>query len=218
MDYDRIRTFINSYNRDDAGLLGEIHSEALSSCVPIIRDETREFLKLIIAMQKPEHILELGTAVGYSAIIMAEAMRMYSGHAAVTTAELEHDTAEKARKNIAGMGLSDYIRVIEGDAAKILESDELSGENFDMVFIDAAKSQYQNYLDGVLKYVHKGSVIVCDNILMGGEVLDSHFHVEKRDRTIHDKMRKFLYNLKNDPRFVTSIVAIGDGMTVSYVV
>nr|MCR5291497.1 O-methyltransferase [Eubacterium sp.] len=64
MDYDRIRTFINSYNRDDAGLLGEIHSEALSSCVPIIRDETREFLKLIIAMQKPEHILELGTAVG----------------------------------------------------------------------------------------------------------------------------------------------------------
>ena len=218
MDYDRIRTFINSYNRDDAGLLGEIHSEALSSCVPIIRDETREFLKLIIAMQKPEHILELGTAVGYSAIIMAEAMRMYAGHAAVTTAELEHDTAEKARKNIAGMGLSDYIRVIEGDAAKILESDELSGENFDMVFIDAAKSQYQNYLDGVLKYVHKGSVIVCDNILMGGEVLDSHFHVEKRDRTIHDKMRKFLYNLKNDPRFVTGIVAIGDGMTVSYVV
>ncbi|MBR1508296.1 MAG: O-methyltransferase [Eubacterium sp.] len=218
MDYDRIRTFINSYNRDDAGLLGEIHSEALSSCVPIIRDETREFLKLIITMHKPEHILELGTAVGYSAIIMAEAMRMYAGHAAVTTVELEHDTAETARKNIAGMGLSDFIRVIEGDAAKILESDDLSGENFDMVFIDAAKSQYQNYLDGVLKYVHKGSVIVCDNILMGGEVLDSHFHVEKRDRTIHDKMRKFLYNLKNDSRFVTSIVAIGDGMTVSYVV
>ncbi len=316
MDYERIRTFINSFSKDDTGLLGEIHSEALSSCVPIIRDETRDFLRTLIAIHKPGRILEVGTAVGYSAIVMAEAMEEYGdggehenaasdegelgdaasdkekfGHAAsdeeklgdaasdeekfgdeasdegelddaasdvkmsanpgcedagdrdarIVSIEIDEKTAEIARTNIDKMGLSDKITVLCGDAAEIL--DDLSGYlcrkagndseyvddytdksvdkvdiQFDMVFIDAAKAQYQTYLDMVLKYVRKGSVIVCDNILMSGEILESHFHVEKRDRTIHDRMREFLRNLKNDDRFITSIVAVGDGMTISYVV
>ncbi len=223
MDYERIRIFINSYNKDDTGLLGEIHSEALSASVPIIRDETREFLRTLIAMKRPEKILEIGTAVGYSAIVMAEAMKEYAAPSEkdgsdeavnIISIEIDEDTAEVARKNIADMGLTDVIRVLTGDAAEILKNIEGS---FDMIFIDAAKAQYQNYLDLSMQYVHSGSTIICDNILMGGEVLESHFHVEKRDRTIHDKMRKFLRDLKNDDRFVTSIVAVGDGMTVSVV-
>lgn len=212
MDYERIRTFINSYNDDETGLLGKVYSEALLSDIPVIRKENISLIRLLIAMTDPERILEVGTAIGFSAMVMSEA----APDAEIITIELSPGSARKAEENT-----SEYknISVIEGDAAEVLEEMTESEDVrlFDLIFIDAAKAQYHVYFDLARKLSHPGTVIVCDNIFCGGNVLESHFLVEKRDRTIHDRMRRFLLDITKDPGLTSSILSVGDGMTVSVV-
>ena len=244
MDYDRIRSFIMSYGKDEEGFLGEIYRDAVSRGVPVIRPDTKELLRLLLLMHKPESILEVGTAVGYSALYMADILP----ETLITTLELDPERAEEAKENVRRAKADDRITVIRGDAAKLLEDmerdrieknenilregvpdtqyvemngnpgvgDETDG-GFDFVFIDAAKAQYSEYLTHILGLVNKKAVIVSDNVLQDGSILESHFLVEKRDRTIHDRMREYLRRLMNTEGLVTSILPVGDGVAVTYV-
>ena len=188
MDYERIRDFIISYSQDDVGVLGEIYTEAVADGVPIIRRETRDFLKTILIMNRPKEILEVGTAVAYSTLVMADTLkRIYK-----TSDKTLDKTSDITLKNI-------------------------DGKKYDFIFIDAAKAQYDIYLEEAIRLSHTGTVILSDNILADGEILESHFLVEKRDRTIHDRMRAFLYKIKNDDRLETAILSVADGVAVSVV-
>ena len=213
MDYERIRTFVKSYIREDSEKLEEIYSSAVKREVPVIREDTRDYLRLLLNQVKPVKVLEIGTAVGYSALFMAEVLDNI-GEYHIDTIELDDVRAEEAQGHITEFGKEDKIHLYRGDAAEVLKT---LTEKYDFIFIDAAKAQYMNYLQAVMKLVHADSVIVTDNVLESGLVLESHFLVEKRDRTIHDKLREYLYTLKNDERLETAILSIGDGVAVSVV-
>ena len=221
MDYNRIRNFINSYSHDDSGVLGEIYERALMDEVPVIRRDTVEFLRVLLQMIRPKNILEVGTAVGYSSLMMAETLSKIFDDSSwhIDTCELSPERIAEARENILGLGYADRITILEGDAAETLKAlgrdEQLEKTEYDFVFIDAAKAQYMIYLDEALRLSHKGTVIVSDNILADGDILESHFLVEKRDRTIHDRMREYLYRIKNDEKLDTAILSVGDGIAVS---
>lgn len=213
LDYERIRTFVKSYIKEDSEKLEEIYSSAVDREVPVIREDTRDYLRLLLNQVKPVKVLEIGTAVGYSALFMAEVLDNI-GEYHIDTIELDDVRAEEAQGHITEFGKEDKIHLYRGDAAEVLKT---LTEKYDFIFIDAAKAQYMNYLQAVMKLVHADSVIVTDNVLESGLVLESHFLVEKRDRTIHDKLREYLYTLKNDERLETAILSIGDGVAVSVV-
>ena len=237
MDYQRIRNFILSYSRDDEGILGDIYKEAVSQGVPIIRKEARDLLVTLLHMNRPERVLEIGTAVGYSTLVIAKTLDdMYSCDKTylfdetdkdkkvikkwhIDTCEMDKDRISQAQKNISLMSMNERISLYEGDAEDILDGLYLDRNKcvYDFIFIDAAKAQYMSYLDKSLKLSHNGTVIVTDNILADGDVLESHFLVEKRDRTIHDRMREYLYRIKNDKNLETAILSVADGMAVSVV-
>ena len=215
MDFDRIRTFVKSYIKNDDSSLTELYSDAVRRGVPVIREDTADYLKVLIAQVKPKRILEIGTAVGYSSLFMAE---VTAGKAEIDTIELDDRTADEAEENFRRYGRENVINLKRGDAAEVLKEMEVEGTySYDLVFIDAAKSQYKVYFSHVINMVHPGSVIVTDNILESGLVLESHFLVEKRDRTIHDKLREYIYMIKNDERLETAILSVGDGIAVSVV-
>ncbi len=214
MDYSRIRDFIMSYSKDDEGLLGDIYSKAIEKDVPIIRRDTADFLRVMISIVRPKNVLEVGTAVAYSTIYIAEVLnsinQSHDWH--IDTCEMDEERIAEAENNISSSDYMGIINLIKGDAALSLKS---LGGSYDFVFIDAAKAQYMDYLDESLRLSHPGTVIITDNILSDGDVLESHFLVEKRDRTIHDRMRDYLYRIKNDERLETAILSIGDGVAVS---
>ena len=207
---DRIRSFILSHYRDEEGKLQELYASAVSRGIPVIREDTKELLKLLLKMKKPGKILEIGTAVGFSSIFMASCLP----EAEITTMELDHERVTEAEENIRNIQMSHRIHLMEGDAAKLLT--ELSG-TYDFIFVDAAKAQYIVYLPLLLRLSHAGTVILSDNVLQDGNILESHFLVEKRDRTIHGRMREYLKALANTPGLVTSIMPVGDGVAVTVV-
>ena len=214
MDYSRIRDFIMSYSKDDEGLLGDIYSKAIEKDVPIIRRDAADFLRVMISIVRPENVLEVGTAVAYSTIFIAAVLdsihKSMDWH--IDTCEMDEGRIAEAEKNISSSDYKNNISLIKGDATLSLKN---LVDSYDFVFIDAAKAQYMDYLDESLRLSHPGTVIITDNILSDGDVLESHFLVEKRDRTIHDRMRDYLYRIKNDERLETAILSIGDGVAVS---
>lgn len=211
-EFARITSFVRSMAKEDAGKLGELYRDAIHHGVPVIRPEARELLKTQILIQKPKHVLEIGTAVGYSSIYMTGYL---PEDAQITTLELSEARANEAKENIRLFGKEKHIQVICGDAAETLK--ELPDDTFEFAFVDAAKAQYIYYLPDVLRVLKKGGVIVSDNILQEGEVLESHFLVEKRNRTIHDRMREYLHVITHDERLETAILPVGDGMAISVV-
>ena len=211
-EFARITSFVRSMAKEDAGKLGELYRDAIHRGVPVIRPESRELLKTQILIQKPKHVLEIGTAVGYSSIYMTGYLPK---DAQITTLELSETRANEAKENIRLFGKEKHIQVICGDAAETLK--ELPDDTFEFAFVDAAKAQYIYYLPDVLRVLKKGGVIVSDNILQEGEVLESHFLVEKRNRTIHDRMREYLHVITHDERLETVILPVGDGMAISVV-
>lgn len=209
---ERVSSFIKSFYKDDEGILGEIYKEAIEDNVPVMRPETRETLKVQLLIAKPERILEIGTAVGYSALYMSNHIK---DTASITTIELDDERYNIAKDNIKAMNRDKCITAIHGDASKVLET--LPDASFDFAFVDAAKGQYIYYLDSLFRLMKKGGVIFSDNVLQDGEVLESHFTVDKRNRTIHDRMRDYLYTLTHDDRLETTILSSGDGIAISYV-
>ena len=206
---ERIVTFINSFETQNSEILEKIEKEALASHVPIIRKEMQSFLKMLLALKEPENILEVGTAVGFSALLMSECV---PADCRITTIENYEKRIPLARENFRRAGKEEQIVLIEGDAARVLK--ELNG-SYDFIFMDAAKGQYIHYLPEVLRLLDKGGVLVSDNVMQGGEVIESRFAVERRNRTIHARMREYLYELKHTKELVTSILPLGDGVAVS---
>lgn len=207
---DRISSFIKSFIREDDEELGYIYYDAVSRKIPVIKPETRELVRTQLLIKKPAHILEIGTAVGYSALFMS---RYAPQGATIDTIELSEERVAEAKKNIASQKKETVITIHQGDAADVLKT--LKSETYDFAFVDAAKGQYIYYYPEVMRLVKKGGVIISDNVLQDGEVLESHFLVEKRNRTIHDRMREYLYTITHDDRLDTAILSVGDGVALS---
>ncbi len=207
---ERIVSYINSLNADNEGVLAEIENEAKAAGVPVIRKEMENFLKVMLAVKKPAGILEVGAAVGYSSILMS--MNVDSD-CHITTIENYDIRIEQARHNIARAGKESQITLLEGDAMNILK--DLPSQGYDFVFMDAAKAQYINFLPEVLRVMKTSAVLISDNVLQEGSIAESRYAVTRRDRTIHARMREYMYELTHMNELITSIVPIGDGITMS---
>lgn len=207
---ERIVSYINSLNADNEGVLAEIENEAKAAGVPVIRKEMENFLKVMLAVKKPAGILEVGAAVGYSSILMS--MNVDSD-CHITTIENYDIRIEQARHNIARAGKESQITILEGDAMNILK--DLPSQEYDFVFMDAAKAQYINFLPEVLRVMKTSAVLISDNVLQEGSIAESRYAVTRRDRTIHARMREYMYELTHMNELITSIVPIGDGITMS---
>ncbi len=210
LDLDRVSSFIKSFISEDDDELGNIYSDAVARKIPVIKPETRELVKTQLLIKKPGRILEIGTAVGYSALFMS---RYAPEGATIDTIELSEERVAEAQRNITARKKESVITIHQGDAADVLKT--LEAETYDFAFVDAAKGQYIYYYPEVMRLVKKGGVIISDNVLQEGEVLESHFLVEKRNRTIHDRMREYLYTITHDDRLDTAVLSVGDGVAVS---
>ena len=206
---ERITAYINSLDSGDGELCDEIAGEAAASFVPIIKRETAALLKTMVALKQPKHILEVGTAVGYSALLMA---RIMPEDAHITTIEKFEKRIPVAKANFKKAQLEDRITLLEGDAGEILA--DLSG-SFDFIFMDAAKGQYINWLPDIIRLLAPGGLLMSDNVLQDGTIVESRYAVERRDRTIHVRMREYLYTLNNSEALETTILPIGDGVALS---
>lgn len=206
---ERMVTYIHSLELPESPVIEAIEREALDSYVPIIRKETQSFLKVLLMIKKPFRILEVGTAIGFSAILMSEYMPP-EGH--ITTIENYAKRIPIARENIRRTGREDKITLIEGDALEVMKG--LSGP-YDLIFVDAAKGQYIHYLPEVVRLLAPEGVLISDNVLQEGDIIESRFAVERRNRTIHSRMREYLYELKHNDCLQTSILPLGDGVALS---
>lgn len=206
---ERFSTYVASLEAPEEPLLERIEAEALAARVPIIRKETQSFLKTLLVLKKPRKVLEIGTAVGFSALLMS-AYLPEGGH--ITTIENYEKRIPIARENFRQAGKEGEISLIQGDALAVMK--ELT-EAYDLIFMDAAKGQYIHYLPEAVRLLAPGGVLVSDNVLQGGDVLESRFAVERRDRTIHSRMREYLYELKHHDQLQTSILPLGDGVALS---
>ena len=206
---ERICAFIDSLDIGNTHFLNEIESEAKKTNVPIIRTQTQSLLKVLLAMNKPTTILEVGCAIGFSALFMSE---YAPENCHITTIENYDKRIAIARENFKRAGREDKITLMEGDAADILK--ELDG-TYDLIFMDAAKGQYLNFLPDVLRLLPAGGILLSDNVLQDGDVIESRFAVTRRNRTIHSRMREYLYELTHHPDLATVILPVGDGVTIS---
>lgn len=206
---ERIVTFINSMETENSKILEAIESEALSTYVPIIRKEMQSFLKVLLTIQKPMRILEVGTAVGFSALLMSE---YAPAGCEITTIENYEKRIPIARNNFKRAGKESQITLLEGDAMEVLPTLD---EPYDFIFMDAAKGQYIHYMPEVMRLLKTGGTLVSDNVMQDGSIIESRFAVERRDRTIHSRMREYLYELKHHKELLTSIIPLGDGVAVS---
>ncbi len=206
---ERLNAFIDSLDTGNTPFLNEIEKEAKETNVPIIRTQVQSLLKLLLAMRKPATILEVGCAIGFSALLMSE----YGPEDChITTIEKYEKRIPVARENFRRAGKEERITLLEGDAAEILQ--KMTGA-YDMIFMDAAKGQYIHFLPDVLRLLAPGGILLSDNVLQDGDILESRFAVTRRNRTIHSRMREYLYELKHHPQLETVILPVGDGVTLS---
>lgn len=206
---ERTVAFINSLDSGNTPLLNEIEKEAGKTDVPIIRTEMQSFIKLLLAMKKPMSILEVGCAIGFSTLLMSE----YAPEGCrITTIEKYEKRIPVAKENFKRAGKEDSITLLEGDALELLP--KLEGV-YEFVFMDAAKGQYINFLPEVLRLMPEGGILLSDNVLQDGDIIQSRYAVTRRNRTIHTRMRDYLYELKHHPQLTTAVLPVGDGITVS---
>lgn len=206
---ERMVTFIDSLDRGNTPFLDEIEKYALQNRVPVIRKSMQSLLKFLLALSKPMNILEVGTAIGFSSLLMSE---YGTEDSRITTIEKYEKRIFQAKENFRRAGAEDRITLLEGDAADILKG--LTG-SYDLIFMDAAKGQYIFFLPDILRLLAPGGLLVSDNVLQDGDIVESRFAVARRNRTIHARMRDYLYELKHDPRLETVILPVGDGAALS---
>ena len=206
---ERYSSYMNSLYEANTELLQRLEEDAHRDDVPIIRKETQQLLKVLLSLKQPSAILEVGAAIGFSSILMAE---YNPAECKITTIENYEKRIPVAKKNIKDAGKQDVITLLEGDATEILK--ELQGP-YDFIFMDAAKAQYIVFLPEVKRLLSNGGVLVSDNVLQDGDVVQSRFAVTRRNRTIHKRMREYLYALTHDEELSTTILPVGDGVTIS---
>ena len=203
-----VSDFIDSLYSNTDDLLEALRQKAENENIPIIRRQSEGFIKSLLLLKKPENILEIGSGVGYSAIFMAKTVP----GAKITTIENYPPRIEAAKKNIENAGLKDRIKLIEGDASDVLGQLK---EPFDFIFLDGPKGQYEAFLPELLRLLKGGGILLCDNVLQGGDIARSRYAIERRERTIHERMRAFLYEITHTDELETSILSVGDGMSLS---
>ena len=195
---ERIRSFIESLEPECPQWLTDLEQQAVADMVPIIRKETQQLLRFLVRYSKPEQILEVGTAVGFSALLMWEA----SGRTArITTIENYEKRIPIARANFVKNGAQEVLKTLDG--------------TYPMIFMDAAKGQYSAFLPEVLRLLAPGGLLITDNVLQDGDLLESRYAVTRRDRTIHARMREYLYELMHSEMLDSTILNVGDGMALS---
>jgi len=206
---ERMAAFIDSLDKGNTPFLDEIEKFAIETEVPIVRKSMQSLLKFLLALLKPKNVLEVGTAIGFSALLMSE----YAPEDChITTIEKYEKRIPIARENFKKAGKEEKITLLEGDAAEVLK--ELDGP-FDMIFMDAAKGQYIHFMPDILRLLAPGGMLISDNVLQDGDIVESRFAVTRRNRTIHARMREYLYELKHHPQLETVILPVGDGVTLS---
>lgn len=207
---ERVLDFIRSFGVDRGSeALHMIEKEAVRDDVPIIRKETGELLRILLQIKKPERILEVGAAIGFSSVFMGENT---GKNTHITTIENYPPRIERAKANIALAGMEDKITLIAGDAAEVLKG--LSG-SWDFIFMDAAKGQYIHFMPEVMRLLAPGGILVSDNVLQDGDIFESRYGIKRRNHTIHNRMREYLCALTHDEAIDTVILETGDGMAIS---
>lgn len=206
---ERTVSFINSLDPGNPEYLDELEKFALETSVPIVRKDMQAFLKYMMRTHRPLKILEVGTAIGFSALLMSE---YAPKDCKITTIENYEPRISIARSNFEKNKKSDVITLLEGDATEILPT---LTEEYDFIFMDAAKGQYINFLPEILRLLRVGGILVSDNVLQDGDIIESKYAIKRRNRTIHTRMRDYLYELKHNSSLTTVILAVGDGITVS---
>lgn len=209
---DRMEVFLERYRKQPPAYIIELEKTAREEQVPIIRRATRDILGYMLRTKKPENVLEVGTAIGYSALYMKENIPKTSR---LTTVEKVEMRLVKARENIARYDKDKQITLLEGDAAEVLKELAETGKKYDFIFMDAAKGQYIHYMPEAVRLLADGGILMSDNVLQDGDIIESRFAVERRNRTIHSRMRDYLYELKHSNVLETSIIPLGDGVALS---
>lgn len=210
---ERIAAYIDSLDKGNTPFLNELEAYAKKNHVPVIKRPTQNLLRLLLQMRQPKTILEVGTAIGFSALLMAE---YGPKDCQITTIEKYEKRIPIAKDNFKQAGRERQITLLDGDATDILK--ELSGkqpQSFDFIFMDAAKGQYMHFLPEVLLLLRQRGLLISDNVLQDGDIVESRFAVTRRNRTIHSRMRDYLYALTNHEALQTTVLPLGDGVTVS---
>lgn len=205
----RIEEYICSLDEGLPLYLREIEKEALEDGVPIIKRPTQNLIRFILRHNNIKSILEIGAAVGFSSIFMSEYMNT---DGKIITIENMESRIIKAKENIKKTGKENRITLIEGDATKELSK---INENFDMIFIDAAKGQYNKFYTDIIDRLNKGGILLSDNVLQDGDIVNSRYAVTRRNRTIHSRMRDYLYMITHNDNVDTIVLPVGDGVTIS---
>lgn len=208
----RLVEYLNSLETELPEHLAKLEAYAIEHEVPIIRKEAQSLLKFFLELAKPKRILEVGTAIGFSASLLCEYMPK---DCHLTTIEKVPMRIVEAEKNLAALKRSQDVTFLTGDAEEVLKNLREQGNQYDFVFMDAAKAQYMSFLAQILPMLPAGALLITDNVLQEGSIVESKYSITRRDRTIHMRMREYLYELKHNDALTTSIVAVGDGMALS---
>lgn len=210
IQYDYIEEYINRTHKKEEPFFSELREYAEKNHIYIVKPQVEKLLSVLLSIYRPKNILEVGTAIGYSALLMLK----YAGEGAcITTIERDENVLLQAKENIKARGMEERVRCIFGDATEVLEN---ISDDFDFVFIDAAKGQYRDHFDKALSMCHSGSVILTDDVLYFGMTASDEL-ATKKHITITRRLREYLDFLCQDARFETTILPIGDGVAITYV-
>ena len=211
---ERITAYINSLEAELPETLALLEKEALEKHVPIIKKETQGVLKFLLRLQQPRQILEVGTAIGFSALFMSE---YTNPECRITTIEKVAMRLVEADKNLADPSFPqrDKITLLKGEALEVLQSLAGQKRRYDFIFLDAAKAQYMSFLPELMKLLSADGMLVTDNVLQDGTVTNSRYSITRRDRTIHARMREYLYTITHMEELSTVILPVGDGIALS---
>jgi len=206
--YDYMEQYLRGLIPSNNIIMKNLENFALENRVPIVQKETAKFLELMVTMKRPKKILELGTAIGYSAILMNLTS---GGLSEITTIERDEKMIEIAKSNIEKYGLQNKITIIEGDCLEALENLK---DEFDMIFIDAGKGHYNHFLPHCLRLLKKEGVLIADNVLFRGMVASKEI-ATRRKITIIKRMKSYLELVSNNDELITSVIPMGDGISVT---
>ena len=209
---ERLSEYIKALECDLPKYLDDLEQKALADEVPIIRKEAQSLLRFLLCLLKPEKILEVGCAVGFSSAFMSEYM---PEDCTITTIEKVEMRIKEAKKNLAEIPRADKVILLCGDANEVLKQLAEKGESYPFIFMDAAKGQYMNFLPHLMRLLPKGGILITDNVLQEGTIVESKYTIPRRERTIHMRMREYVYTLKHMEELETVVLPVGDGVTLS---